>query len=128
LRTFDAGGKEHFVTGDMAVTWRNPHFRPPFGAGLGMKSTELSFPISPQLCLIEVRQPSPAVTDLDDGRVLDLNSERARHAQRFVFSDNESADQWVLARYKEFEARGEAHATPIRFMVFTDDGPETIRS
>src|SRR5438034_571990 len=79
-------GPEQFLTGDVPVTWRNPHARPPFGAGLGVRGTEVSFPISPNICLLAARVGAEGVRDVPADVVCDLNRERVRHAARFVFA------------------------------------------
>lgn len=110
-------GPEHFVTGDVPVTWRNPNTRPPLGAGLVLKSTELSFPISPEICLLGTWTGGEGVRDVGAEVVRDLNRERVRHADRFIFSCSEDGARVAQGMYDTLREEGGAHAVPFASFV-----------
>lgn len=115
-----AGGKEHFVTGDVPVTWRNPRVRPPVGAGLRLRSTEVSFPISPYICLRGTWTGAEGVRDVALDDVRDLNRERVRHADRFIFSDNEDMARAASQTHQILVAAGESPIVPFGAFIIEE--------
>jgi hypothetical protein len=123
-----APGGEHFISGDTPVTWRNPHVPEHLG-GLGMPGTELSLPLGPAVCLVAKRKAQTAVTQVGDDCVRDLNRERVRHADRFVYADSEGAAREAMQTYATLRAEGIAHAPPFRFILLEDGRwPTAVRS
>jgi hypothetical protein len=55
--------------------------------------------------------------------VTDLNRERVRHADRFIFTSREDAAGSAMKVYRELQARGEAHAKPISLFLIEGEGP-----
>jgi hypothetical protein len=119
-------GPEYFVTGDVPVTWRNPNIRPPLGAGLALRSTEVSFPISPQIGLLGTWTGGEGVRDVTDDVVRDLNRERVRHADRFVFSCSEEGARAAQGMYDALRGAGEAHAVPFAPFVIEEGEARNI--
>jgi hypothetical protein len=111
-----AGGLEHFVTGDAPVTWQNSHR----AAGLRMRGTRLSFPISPQICLLGTHTEPGGVRDIGADEVRDLNRERVRHADRHIFADSERGAEAARDTYRVLEGAGEAHASPLRLFLMEE--------
>ena len=108
-----------FITGDTPVTWRNPSVRP-LGEGLGLKGTELSFPLSPSVCLVGTWIGKIGVSEASDARVQDLNRERVRQADRFVYADSEASAREALKEYAVLQEAGEAHARPFKFFIIEE--------
>jgi hypothetical protein len=113
-------GSERLITGDMPVTWRDPTGPKAFGAGLGMPGVELSLPLSPSVCFVASWKGRPGVSVIRQDRVRDLNRERVRHADRFIYTASEAAAYRALETYAALKADGQAHATPVRVILFEE--------
>lgn len=111
-----AGGPERFVTGDAPVTWQNSQGP----AGLRMRGTELSFPVSPLICLLGSHTEPDGVRDVTADDARRLNRERVRHADRYIFADTEAGVRSAQETYRVLEAAGEAQASPVRLFIIEE--------
>lgn len=122
-----ATGNARFLTGDTPVTWRNRNFPPPLG-GLGIRGTEVSLPVSPTICLLAKQDGATSGREVDDETVRDLNRERVRHADRFIYAPNEAEARIAMETYKVLAANGDAHVPPFTMMIFEQGrGPIVVR-
>jgi hypothetical protein len=104
---------EPFITSDAPVTWRHPSGV----AGLRRRRTEMSFPISPQICLNGTHTEPEGVQDATPERVRDLNRERVRFADTQAFANTEAAGEQAVKTYGVLRDAGQAHASPFRLFV-----------
>jgi uncharacterized protein DUF4238 len=88
-----------FWTSDCPVYWLNPKSQTPlFGHGLAAKDIELTFPLSPQVCLLATwSQTIPPVKRLDQLGVTHAQRRAIAGAQRFAFCSSEQAARDALA-------------------------------
>jgi hypothetical protein len=122
-----ATGDVRFITGDTPLTWRNPNCPPPLG-GLGIRGTEVTLPLSPTVCLLAKRDGATGVREVGDESVRDLNRERVRHADRFIYAPNETEARTAMETYKVLAASGDAHVPPFTMMIFEQGrGPIVVR-
>lgn len=61
------------------------------------------------------------MVNVGSDRVIDLNRERVRHADKFVFSSTEKGVRSACEIYAELRQRGEAHAKSISLMLIEGD-------
>jgi hypothetical protein len=81
-----------FVTSDNPVSWVDPTPRPHFlGHGLAMPNIELTFPLSPNLCLMGTWREFIGREETNSDVVNQANWRRVISATRFVFANSESA-------------------------------------
>ncbi len=103
----------HFVTCDNPVRWYDPTADPAFRFGLIFRNSILSFPISPQLCLVgSWRDHLPAFARADKATVKDLNDRVIRFAEQYIFAASKADAQEALEMRRGMEARGEAVGPP----------------
>ncbi len=115
--------EEPFITGDTPVTKRNDRIRPPGAPGLGLRHTEVTFPISPYICFRAGWTEGPPIVEVGTDRVVDLNRERVRYADKFVFASSEQGARSACETYAELRERGDAHARAISLMLIEEGGP-----
>jgi hypothetical protein len=121
-----SSGGAPFITGDTPVTKRNPKVKAPHTAGLILADTEVTFPVSPSVCLrAHWSKDDPAVADISEDEVADINRERVRYAVKRVFASSEKAVRAALDVYVELLEAGEAHARTVNLMLIEGDEPPT---
>lgn len=93
-------GTEEFITCDNPVSWFDPTPRPGFygGHGLLMKKVELTFPLSPQLCLLGTWEWKTGPVQVPRPVVEELNQRRVGYARRFVYAAREK-DAWQALEF-----------------------------
>lgn len=111
------------------MTWRDPSAPKYFGAGLEMPGVEVSLPLSPSVCFVGSWKGLPGVRVIGNDRVSDFNRERVRHADRYVYASSEHAARAALETYARLRADGQAHATPVKFILWEEGSwPTTVTS
>ena len=102
------GGR--FITSDCPVSWFDPTPRPPFyaGHGLGMKKVQVTFPVSPALCLfggwLESKRPVIAV----DGQTVEaVNWRRVAFADRHAYASTQEGASFAVEAHRRMTGKEE---------------------
>ncbi len=78
----------HFVTSDSPVSWIDPRISNPiYGYGLANKNIEVTFPLGPELCLLDTWEGRTGPVHILPRGVERLNWRRAAFADRYVFAN-----------------------------------------
>lgn len=89
-------GNLRFITGDTPVMWVDPTLAPPFCYGLAAQNVEVTFPLSPKVCLLGTWEGSSTAVRTKDPMVQELNARRVVFADGYAFSDSEERARSAL--------------------------------
>lgn len=96
-----------FITGDNPVHWHDPTAAPPFDAGLMSRNAILSFPMTPQVCLMGAwRDHLPISHPGTEDVVENLNKRVVRIAERYVFTASKAEAEAALRLREALQAEG----------------------
>ena len=106
-----------FITGDTPATKSSVKVDLRRPVGLKDSDIELTFPISPSVCLLARWARDLNVRDVGDPDVARVNRDRVRHAHEQVFASSEAAARSARTIYTKLRDRGEAHVKPVNLMI-----------
>lgn len=104
----EPGSDEEFITCDNPVSWfdATPRAAVYGGHGLLMKNVELTFPLSPQLCLLGSWVGKTGPIQVPRLVIEELNQRRIRFASRFVYAAREKDALRALESAKPADSSG----------------------
>ena len=110
-----------FITGDTPVTKSSAKVDLRRPVGLSDSDIEVTFPISPSVCLLARWANDLRVRQVGDAEVARVNRDRVRYAHEQVFASSEAAARSARTIYTKLRDRGEAHVKPVTFMIAEGD-------
>jgi hypothetical protein len=118
-----------FIIGDTPATKSSPKVDLRRPVGLRDSDIEVTFPISPSVCLLVCwTNDFLRVREVGDSEVAHVNRDRVRYAHEQVFASSEAAARSARTVYTKLRDRGEAHVKPVNMIVLQDERPQTQRA
>ncbi len=106
-----------FITGDTPATKTSTKIDLRRPVGLRDSDIEVTFPISPSVCLLARWANDLKVREVGDAEVAHVNRDRVRYAHEQVFASSEAAARSARTIYTKLRDRGEAHLKPVNLIV-----------
>jgi hypothetical protein len=125
--TFLVSKRDPFITGDTPATKSSEKVDLRRPVGLRDSDIDVTFPISPSVCLLARWTNDLRVREAGDAEVARVNRARVRYAHEQVFASSEAAARRARTVYTKLRDRGEAHVKPVNMIVLQDDGPQAQR-
>ncbi len=111
-----------FITGDAPATKSSAKVDLRRPVGLSDSDIEVTFPISPGVCLLARWTGDLTVREVGDAQVARVNRDRVRYAYEQVFASSEAAARSARTIYTKLRDQGEAHVKPVNLIVLPGHG------
>lgn len=98
-----AGESFRYITSDTPVSWVDPTISPPFAYGLQARNVEVTFPVSPTVCVFGTWEGPKGAIKARDRSVKEFNTRRVGFSDRFVFAHSEEGARCALDLRQQME-------------------------